>query len=144
MDIDDVERRLGYRPAHQIATLSGFMRVYNKYSDRWQGCVVNLQPDRRAKVIGLLLEGLGEGDVEKLRQRDLEYSLLPVRVVLADGREVEAAALHSTKVKVCRPSPQYQEMIVRVAKKIGDGRLLANVLETMGQSRHSNNGLSCT
>lgn len=131
MDIDDVEKELGFRPKHQLATLTGFIRVYNKYSEKWDGGAINMRPHNAGKIIGLLLEGLSETDVEKLRQRDEDYSLLRVRVKASEGKEVEAVAFYSEKTSQCRPSVAYLDRVVNIVRKIGDKPLLANVLETV-------------
>jgi gamma-glutamylcyclotransferase (GGCT)/AIG2-like uncharacterized protein YtfP len=91
----------GFRPAlgaradalvFHVGRLRGWRRTWNGARPEWPGgAILNLEPDSAAEVVGVVVEGLDEGDWSSLEEQEATH--LPrekVEVELEDGRTVVA------------------------------------------------------
>jgi hypothetical protein len=94
MGADGFRSALGDRAAalsFQVARLSGWRRAWNAYRPDWEGAVLNIEPDPSAIVVGVLVDGLTDGDWARLDEQERTH--LPrerVTVELADGERLPA------------------------------------------------------
>jgi hypothetical protein len=114
------ERKTGtlrLRPAR----LSGWRRIWNVYHPDWNGATLNVEPRPEDSVVGVLIEGLSEGDFAALDER--ETSHLPretVYVQPVDGEAVSAQLYRRRKGNhEGRPSGQYRSVVQQRAYRAG-------------------------
>lgn len=84
------------------AVLRGYKRVYNKWSTRRKGYVLNIEKSRVHSVLGLLIGPLSKDELENIGKRELwgkHYECVSVTVQTLLNDKKEARALTSIAKK---------------------------------------------
>jgi Gamma-glutamyl cyclotransferase, AIG2-like len=106
-----------FRPAR----LPGWRRIWNAYSEDWNGGVLNVEPHPDASVVGVLVEGVDESDLARLDP--LEATHLPRETVYVEpfgGEPVPAQVYwrrrgnHNGKA-----SARYRALVLERAREAG-------------------------
>lgn len=106
-----------FRPAR----LPGWRRVWNTYHEDWLGGVLNVEPHSDSFVVGVLVEGVEEGDLARLDP--LEATHLPRETVYVEplGGEPVPAQLYCRKRgnHNGKPSARYRAIVLERAREAG-------------------------
>ena len=107
-----------FRPAR----LPGWRRVWNAYRSEWLGGVLNVEPHAASSVVGVLIEGLGEGDLARLDSQEATH--VPRETVyvepLAGGEPVPAQLYWRRRGNHNgQPSPRYRATVLERAREAG-------------------------
>lgn len=103
------------------ARLPGWRRIWNVYRQEWNGGVLNLEPSPGDVVVGMLVEGLSEGDFQKLDA--LESTHLPRETVYVEPFEGEVVPAQIYRRRKGnhggKPSGRYRTVVLDRAYKAG-------------------------
>jgi hypothetical protein len=105
----------------KVASLRGWRRVWNAYSDEWGGGVLNVEPNAGSEVVGVVIGGLAEDDFTLL---DLQESThLPRRLVYVacEGEEAVPAQVYCRQRgnHEGKPSERYRAVVLLRARDAG-------------------------
>ena len=108
------------------AVLKGYKRVYNKWSTRRKGYVLNIEKSRGHSVLGLLIGPLSKDELENIRKRELwgkhyECVSVTVQTLLNDKKEVRALTSIAKKrflIKGKRISLDYEKIVRKGIKDL--------------------------
>jgi gamma-glutamylcyclotransferase (GGCT)/AIG2-like uncharacterized protein YtfP len=108
---------LAFRPAR----LPGWRRIWNVFRPEWGGGVLNVEPSPADVVVGVLVEGLGQPDFERLDS--LEATHLPRETVYVEplGSEVVPAQVYRRRKgnHPGKPSGRYKTVVLERAYRSG-------------------------
>jgi len=108
---------LTFRPAR----LPGWRRIWNVFRPEWNGGVLNLEPSSADIVVGMLIEGLGELDVQVLDAQEATH--LPRETVYVEPfvGEVVPAQIYRRKKgnHAGKPSGRYKTVVLERAYRSG-------------------------
>jgi gamma-glutamylcyclotransferase len=108
---------LTFRPAR----LPGWRRIWNVFRPEWSGGVLNLEPSPADVVVGMLIEGLGELDIQVLDAQEATH--LPRETVYVEPLvgEVVPAQIYRRKKgnHAGKPSGRYKTVVLERAYRSG-------------------------
>ena len=103
------------------ARLPGWRRIWNVYRPEWNGGVLNVEPNPGDVVVGMLIEGLTEGDFARLDAQESTH--LPresVYVEPFEGSVVPAQIYRRRKGShTGKPSGRYRAVVLERAYRAG-------------------------
>jgi hypothetical protein len=110
-------RALAFRPAR----LPGWRRIWNVFRSEWNGGILNIEPSPGAVVVGMLVEGLEEADLQRLDVQEATH--LPRETVYVEpfGSEVVAAQVYRKRKgnHAGKPSGRYKTVVLERAYRSG-------------------------
>src|SRR5512139_4337941 len=97
MTVEGLREALGARAdglTFRAARLPGWRRIWNVFRPEWQGGVLNIEPSPADVVVGMLVEGLEERDLELLDAQEATH--LPRETVYVEplGGDVVSAQVY--------------------------------------------------
>ena len=105
----------------RAARLPGWRRIWNVFRPEWQGGVLNIEPSPADVVVGMLVEGLGERDVELLDAQEATH--LPRETVYVEplGGDVVSAQVYRRRKgnHAGKPSGRYRTVVLERAYRCG-------------------------
>ena len=108
---------LAFRPAR----LPGWRRIWNVFATEWQGGVLNIEPWPAGVVVGILIEGLADEDVQVLDAQEATH--LPRETVYVEpfGGDVVTAQVYRRKKgnHAGKPSGRYKTVVLDRAYRAG-------------------------
>jgi gamma-glutamylcyclotransferase len=108
---------LVFRPAR----LPGWRRIWNVFRPEWGGGVLNVEPSPGDVVVGMLVEGLEERDLDALDAREATH--LPRETVYVEplGGEVVPAQVYRRRSgnHAGKPSGRYRTVVLERAYHAG-------------------------
>jgi len=108
---------LALRPAR----LPGWRRIWNVYRSEWGGGILNLEPSPGDVVVGILIEGLEEEDLQRLDAQESTH--LPRETVYVEpfvGEVVQAHVYRRRKGNHAgKPSGRYRTVVLERAYRAG-------------------------
>ena len=103
------------------ARLPGWRRIWNVYRAEWGGGVLNLEPSAGDVVVGMLVEGLEEADLQRLDAQESTH--LPRETVYVEpfaGDVVPAQVYRRRKGSHAgKPSGRYRTVVLERAYRAG-------------------------
>jgi gamma-glutamylcyclotransferase (GGCT)/AIG2-like uncharacterized protein YtfP len=103
------------------ARLPGWRRIWNVFRSEWQGAVLNIEPSPAGLVVGVVVEGLQETDLQLLDA--LESTHLPRETVYVEPLVGEVVPAHVYRKKkgnhVGKPSGRYKTVVLERAYRSG-------------------------
>jgi gamma-glutamylcyclotransferase (GGCT)/AIG2-like uncharacterized protein YtfP len=132
MGAEGFRSALGDRAAHlsfRVARLAGWKRAWNAYRPEWDGAVLNIEPDPKGVVVGVLVEGLTEDDWARLDAQESTH--LPrerVTVELEGGERVRADTYRMRKASYRGPHAARYESTVRSRAQAAGAEVYENLL----------------
>ena len=124
MTAEGLREALGVRAdglTFRAARLPGWRRIWNVFRPEWQGGVLNIEPSPADVVVGMLVEGLGERDVELLDAQEATH--LPRETVYVEplGGDVVPAQVYRRKRgnHAGKPSGRYRTAVLERAYRCG-------------------------
>ena len=124
MTVEGLREALGVRAdglTFRAARLPGWRRIWNVFRPEWQGGVLNIEPSPADVVVGMLVEGLGERDVELLDAQEATH--LPRETVYVEplGGDVVPAQVYRRKRgnHAGKPSGRYRTAVLERAYRCG-------------------------
>jgi hypothetical protein len=103
------------------ARLEGWRRVWNVYRPECNGAVLNVEPSRGDTVVGMLIEGLRDGDLLVLDAREATHLPRESVYVVPLGGEVVAAQMYHRRRgnHTGRPAGSYKALLLERAYRAG-------------------------
>jgi hypothetical protein len=124
MTVEGLREALGVRAdglTFRAARLPGWRRIWNVFRPEWQGGVLNIEPSPADVVVGMLVEGLGERDVELLDAQEATH--LPRETVYVEplGGDVVSAQVYRRRKgnHAGKPSGRYRTVVLERAYRCG-------------------------
>ena len=124
MTVEGLREALGVRAdglTFRAARLPGWRRIWNVFRPEWQGGVLNIEPSPADVVVGMLVEGLGERDLELLDAQEATH--LPRETVYVEplGGDVVPAQVYRRKRgnHAGKPSGRYRTAVLERAYRCG-------------------------
>jgi gamma-glutamylcyclotransferase len=124
MTAEGLREALGVRAdglTFRAARLPGWRRIWNVFRPEWQGGVLNIEPSPADVVVGMLVEGLGERDVELLDAQEATH--LPRETVYVEplGGDVVSAQVYRRRKgnHAGKPSGRYRTVVLERAYRCG-------------------------
>ena len=124
MTAEGLREALGVRAdglTFRAARLPGWRRIWNVFRPEWQGGVLNIEPSPADVVVGMLVEGLGERDLELLDAQEATH--LPRETVYVEplGGDVVPAQVYRRKRgnHAGKPSGRYRTAVLERAYRCG-------------------------
>ena len=124
MTVEGLREALGVRAdglTFRAARLPGWRRIWNVFRPEWQGGVLNIEPSPADVVVGMLVEGLGERDVELLDAQEATH--LPRETVYVEplGGDVVSAQVYRRRKgnHAGKPSGRYRTAVLERAYRCG-------------------------
>ncbi len=103
------------------ARLPGWRRIWNVYRAEWGGGILNLEPSPGDVVVGMLIEGLEEADLQRLDAQESTH--LPRETVYVEpfvGEVVQAHVYRRRKGSHAgKPSARYRTVVLERAYRAG-------------------------
>lgn len=122
------------------AELSGYRRIFDVYRPQWDGLVLNLTPDPKATVVGILISGLSEKEpvqIDRIEGLSHERQEMTVRV----GNQLFLALVYVGRTSdTFHPIAEaYEKKILTIVDHLG-GEIADNyyrlTLDPKGQPRY--------
>ena len=124
MSLEGLREALGPRAdglTLRPARLPGWRRIWNVFRSEWQGGVLNIEPSPAGLVVGVLVEGLGEADLQVLDEQESTH--LPRETVYVEalaGDVVPAQVYRRRKGNhTGKPSGRYRTVVLERAYRAG-------------------------
>jgi hypothetical protein len=124
MSVDGLRDALGERAdalTLRPARLPGWRRIWNVFRPEWNGGVLNLEPSPNDVVVGILVEGLTEEDLQLLDSKESTH--LPRDTVYVEplaGEVVPAQVYRRRKGNHAgKPSGRYRTVVLERAYRAG-------------------------
>jgi gamma-glutamylcyclotransferase len=124
MSVEGLRDALGERAdalTLRPARLPGWRRIWNVFRPEWNGGVLNLEPSPNDVVVGILVEGLTEDDIQLLDSKESTH--LPRDTVYVEplaGEVVPAQVYRRRKGNHAgKPSGRYKTVVLERAYRAG-------------------------
>jgi len=124
MAVEGLREALGSRAdalTLRPARLPGWRRIWNVFRNEWQGGVLNIEPCAAGVVVGILVEGLGDKDLQILDAQEATH--LPRETVYVEpiGGDVVPAEVYRRKRgnHAGKPSGRYKTVVLDRAYRAG-------------------------
>lgn len=124
MTVAGVREALGGRAdalTFRVAKLPGWRRIWNAYREEWGGGILNVERSPEDVVVGVLVEGLGPDDFERLDPQEASHLPRESVFVEPEGGEPVSAQLYCRRQgnHTGRPSARYLSVVVERAREAG-------------------------